>query len=336
MVVKKALIKEEFDRLRLFLDAYDLKYDEKITESLYVEADGRIIATASRYGNLIEAVAVSREHRGENLAVSLISELLASMRKEGIFYYQVYTKAEYLPVFESMGFRFVEKTEKVAILEGGEGDIETEIGKIKKRVEGKYRIKLNKTDVGAIVVNCNPMTKGHFQLIVEAAAKHEIFLVFVVEEERSFFTYPERMKLVKAALSGFPNIMVLPSTKYVVSSLTFPSYFLKSIDEAEKEHAKLDAMIFRDYFMRILNIRKRYIGSETEPVMTTYNDLLKKYLKESLVLRERFKYHKDVISASKVRQLITEGHITEASELVPENIKDMFMEMAKKKYEKRI
>jgi len=332
VIVKKALIREEFNRLRIFLDAFGLKYDDDINESFYIEDQGEIIATGSRSKNLIKAIAVSKEHRGENLASLLLTELLASMRAEKIFYYQVYTKAEYLSIFESMGFSFIEKTDKVAVLEGGDGNIETTINRMKKRIEERFKRSLDKADIGAIVVNCNPMTKGHFQLIIDSAANHEIFLVLVVEEEKSFFTYPERLLLINKALAGYENIMVIPSTGYVVSSLTFPSYFLKSIDEAEKEHAKLDAMIFRDYFIRILNIRKRYVGGETEPVMVTYNNLLKRYLGDTLVRRERFQQDNEPISASRVRKLILEGKPREASMLVPDAARNTFMEIVEKKY----
>lgn len=325
----------ELEKIRSFLLENGLKFDANITETFFIDEADKIIASISRSGYLIKDLAVDRLYRGENLGGMLVSEILNSMRQERIFYYQVFTKTEYVPVFSSLGFKLIEKTDKVAILEAGESEIESEIIKMRTKIEAHFQISLEHADIGAIVVNCNPMTKGHFQLILESAKKHAYFLVLVVEEDQSAFSYEERLLLVKTALEPYHNIFVLPSTKYIVSALTFPSYFLKSIDEAEREHAKLDAMIFVDYFMKNLNISKRYIGSETEPVMVTYNQLLQDYLKDSLVLTKRFEHKENIISASLVRKLIFDNKIEAASEYVPDNIKTLFIKITKEKYEKQ-
>ncbi len=335
MIIKKALMSYEIDKVRQFLLENGLKFDSDITETFFIVEENTIIASVSRNGYVIKDLAVDLLYRGENLGGMLVSEVLNSMRQEHIFYYQVFTKTEYVPVFSSLGFKLVEKTDKVAILEAGESKIESEILKMKTQIENHFSITLEKTDIGAIVVNCNPITKGHFQLILESAKKHTYFLVLVVEEDQSTFTYTERFLLVKTALKNYANIIVLPSTKYIVSALTFPSYFLKSIDEAEREHAKLDAMIFKDYFMKILNISKRYIGSETEPVMVAYNQLLQDYLQDAIVLNKRFEHRGIVISASLVRKLLYENKIEAASEYVPDNIKSLFIKIAKEKYDKQ-
>ncbi len=335
MIIKKALMSYEIDQVRSFLFENGLKYDSDISETFFIEEEHKIIASISRNGYLIKDLAVDRTYRGENLGGMLVSEVLNSMRQDQIFYYQVFTKTEYIPVFSNLGFNLVEKTDKVAILEAGESKIESEIYKMKAQIENHFSITLEKADIGAIVVNCNPMTIGHFQLILESAKKHKYFLVLVVEEDQSSFSFSERFLLVKTALKNYANIMVIPSTKYIVSALTFPSYFLKNIDEAEREHAKLDAMIFKDYFMRILNISKRYIGSETEPVMVTYNQLLQDHLQDAIVLNRRFEHKGTVISASLVRKLMYENKIEAASEYVPDNIKSLFIKIATDKYEKQ-
>jgi len=333
MVVKKALLNFEKEKIRQFLFQNGLRMDTDLTETLYLEEEGKIIASISRNGYLIKDLAVDRDYRGENLGGLLVSEILNSLREENRFYYQVFTKTEYIPVFSSLGFNLIANTDKVAILESGTSDIIGEIGRMKAEINRHFRIDTDVADIGAIVVNCNPITKGHYQLIMKSARLHDYFLVLVVEEDQSVFTYAERWALVKKALEPYRNILVLPSTRYIVSSLTFPSYFLKSIDEAEAEHARLDAIIFRDYFVPLLHIVKRYVGGETEPVMVTYNQLLKEYLGDRLVLSDRFQMKGNVISASLVRKLMYEGRIEEALEYVPETTRDLFKEFAKQKYE---
>ncbi len=332
MIVKRALLEKEIVLVKDFLLANDLKYDQDITETYFIEEEGRVIASVSRSGYLIKALAVDQDYRGENLGALLVTEILNSMRLERIYYHQVFTKTEYAELFKSLTFRLIAETDKVAILEGGDGDIRAEINKMRSIIETHFGIDVKNADIGAIVVNCNPITKGHYQLITNSAEKHQYFLVLVVEEDQSMFSYEERFLLVKSALEPFDNILVMPSTKYIVSALTFPSYFLKTIDEAEKEHAKLDALIFKQYFMPILNIAKRYVGSETEPVMVAYNDLLQETLEDRLVLIKRYEQDGNVISASRVRKLIQENKLEAALKLVPEKTSDLLSRIVRQKH----
>jgi [citrate (pro-3S)-lyase] ligase len=332
VVIKRALLALEIEKVSLFLQENGLKYDADITETLYIEQDNTVIASISRSAYLIKCLAVRENRRGENLAGTILSELLSNMRLEGLNYYQVYTKSTYIPSFESMGFRLLANSGHVAILEAGESRIDDKMEEIKEAVEKHINASVFNKNIGAIVVNCNPMTKGHYQLILDSAKKHDVFLVFVVEEDQSFFNYEERFAFVHNALMAYPNIMVLPSTKYMVSQLTFPSYFLKTIDEAEYEHALLDAIIFRDHFVKKLNIAKRYIGSEVEAVMVAYNKILKDQLKDLIVEQKRFTLGNETISASLVRKLIFENRIEEAVKYIPEPNQTLFNEIAGKKY----
>ncbi|MBN2695910.1 MAG: GNAT family N-acetyltransferase, partial [Bacilli bacterium] len=189
MIVKRALLEREIESVKQFLLGNDLKYDQDITETYFVEEDGKIIATISRSAHLIKALAVGPEYRGENLGGLMVSEILNSMRLDRIYYHQVFTKKEYIEIFRNLGFRLISATDKVAVLEGGDGDIRAEINKMRSIIEHHFRIDLKKSDLGVIVVNCNPMTKGHYQLIVDSAKKHDYFLVLVVEEDQSAFTF---------------------------------------------------------------------------------------------------------------------------------------------------
>ena len=52
-------------------------------------------------------------------------------------------------------------------------------------------------NVGAIVMNCNPFTLGHLYLIEYAAKEVDQLFIFVVEEDASFFSFDDRIMLVR-------------------------------------------------------------------------------------------------------------------------------------------
>lgn len=333
MNIKQALLDSELARVKSFLTLFELDYDPRITETIYLEEDGKIIGTISRLDNLIECLAVDESYRGENLAGKLVSEMLNRFREAHIHHYMVYTKAVYVELFESMNFHCLAKTEKVAILEGGIGSIDDEIGKIRYKMESKWNQPLDSLDIGAMVVNCNPITLGHLGLIEYAAERHEKLVVFVVEEDRSMFTFKERISLVYLATIALQNVLVVPSTKYMVSSLTFPGYFLKSMDEKEEEHARLDAILFQRYFMKQLNLKKRYVGTERDRFMIKYNEILKDALKEQLEIIPRFQKQGVNISASIVRDLILRNRLDEALVYVPEATRALLRVIVRERYD---
>lgn len=333
MEIKQALLRVEVERVKDFLATFDLGYDIRATETIYAEEDGRIIGTVSRTDYLIECLGVDRTRRGENLAGQLVSQILSNLREQKIYHTLVYTKTEYIDVFEAMNFRMLASTEKVAILEGGNASIHDEIAVLKQTIKNKWMLSANPSGFGAIVVNCNPITLGHYYLIEKAASLHEHLIVFVVEEDRSMFSFKERFSLIYLALSSLENVIAVPSTKYIVSNLTFPSYFLKSMDEREEEHAKLDALIFKNYFMKELSISKRYVGTETEPFMIKYNHILKTALGAHLEIIPRLQKDGVNISASRVRTLILQNRIEEALPFVPEATRSLLRAISKGKYD---
>ena len=63
-------------------------------------------------------------------------------------------------------------------------------------------------------MNCNPFTLGHRYLIEQASEKVDHLYVFVVEEDKSFFPFSDRIGLVKKGTADLKNITVKPSGKY--------------------------------------------------------------------------------------------------------------------------
>ena len=65
------------------------------------------------------------------------------------------------------------------------------------------KINLHNTDekpkIGAIVMNCNPFTYGHEYLIDIASKLVDLLFVFVVEENKSVFSFENRFSMVRDA-----------------------------------------------------------------------------------------------------------------------------------------
>ena len=111
--------------------------------------------------------------------------------------------------------------------------------------------------VGAIVMNCNPFTLGHRYLVEYAAAQCDVLHLFVVEEDRSMFS---------------SQVRVHHSGHYMISSATFPTYFLKQEEDATAMQCALDCTVFAQCIAPPLHIRTRFVGQEPlDPVTAQYN-----------------------------------------------------------------
>lgn len=331
MTVKEVVIPAERQRIAAFLAQCGLKFENNIDRTIYVEENGGIIATVSASKYVIKCLAVAPEWRSENLAATVVGEMINRLHADGIFHYHIFTKPEYRRVFESFGFSVISEDGTVVALEGGEGDISSTIEQMRVRMKFSLGItEINEnTDIGCVVLNGNPFTNGHLKLVEYAAEQHKYVLVFVLEEDESYFSFKERYAMAYLALKPMSNVLVLPSSEYIISASTFPGYFLKTVDETTAEYAKYDANLFKNYFMPKLGVRKRYVGSETSDYMKIYNTALKEALGDKLEILPRYEENGKVISAKTVRELIEAGKTDEALELIPRNNYAVFLSLIK-------
>lgn len=176
--------------------------------------------------------------------------------------------------------------------------------------------------IGAVVVCCNPFTRGHRYLLETAARKVDFLFIFVVEENSMAFSFEERFAMVCKGTSDLKNIMVVPSGRFLISQATFPEYFLKIMDEDIFQNVNYDVTLFADCIAQPLNIRYRFVGTEPNDAGTNaYNDSMKRILPDKgIELFEimRKEYDDTCISASKVRAYLEEGNMDKAFEIVPE------------------
>ena len=178
----------------------------------------------------------------------------------------------------------------------------------------KERINVDK--IGAIVMNCNPFTKGHMYLIEQALNDVDYLYVFVVEEDLSEFSFNDRLAIVKKNCEGLNNVKVLPSGKYMISSFTFAEYFNKDNLQDQNILPAKDVTIFGRFIAPCLGIKKRFVGEEPlDNVTKQYNEAMKQMFSEygvELVEIPRLKLQNgEVINATRVRKLLHEGNLQE-------------------------
>ncbi|ONI45819.1 hypothetical protein AN641_03280 [Candidatus Epulonipiscioides gigas] len=175
--------------------------------------------------------------------------------------------------------------------------------------------------VGAIVVNCNPFTFGHRYLIELAAQQVNTLLIFVVQEDRSIYTFEERFNLVQENLKDIENILVFSSGYFIISQLTFSMYFSKEDIKDDVGDAQTDLEIFGAKIAPELNITKRFVGEEPYcRVTNNYNQQMKEILPVfdiEVIEIPRKEIENEVISASKVRECIKTKNYALLTELVP-------------------
>ena len=170
---------------------------------------------------------------------------------------------------------------------------------------------------GCIVMNCNPFTLGHRYLIEQAAKQVERLYVMVVREDCSLFAYTERKAMVEQSVADIENVSVIDGSDYAISRATFPTYFLKRLDDAADTQMLLDLDLFRRHIAPALGATVRFVGTEpTDQLTRRYNQLMHEALKD---VREINRLEKDgnAVSASRVRKAMEEGDMNTIRQLVP-------------------
>lgn len=305
----------EIKNISIFLESLGIKLEADIDYSVVYKENDKILASASKSNNILKCFGVDKSLQGENITSVMLTALVNKLCEEGIFHYFLFTKKEKEDIFISLGFKLLYRGELSSLLENGIYSIDDKLVKMKKdfNISGEN---------SAIVLNCNPYTKGHRYLIEEASKKSKTLLLFIVQEDRSVFSFNDRFEIVKEGVKDIKNAVVIPGGEYIISSASFPTYFLKKKEEMVLSQAQIDAGIFGKYFCSEFNIKDRYVGREPLDFVTNqYNNALLEELNKfgvNLHIIERLKLGETIVSASYVRKLIKEDRISEAFKLLPE------------------
>lgn len=176
-------------------------------------------------------------------------------------------------------------------------------------------------NIGSIVMNCNPFTNGHRFLIDQALKYCDYLVIFVVSEDKSFFTFEERFKLVKQGTADLKNVTVIPSGSFIISQFTFSDYFRKDDIQLLTVSCERDLEIFCEKIVPYADIKIRFVGEEPfDRVTRFYNETMKQLLPNrgiKVIEIPRLSSGESVISASIVRKALKQKDFESISQLVP-------------------
>lgn len=291
------------------------------------------IATGSCFGNTLRCFAVDHNHQGEGLLNQVISHLIEVQFDRGNLQLFLYTKPESAKFFGDLGFHEIARVEnKVVFMENRRTGFPNYLKALgRKKAEGGR--------VSALVMNANPFTLGHQYLVEKAAAESDVLHLFIVSEDASLVPFAVRKKLVMEGTKHLKNVVYHESGPYIISSATFPSYFLKDEVNIVESHARLDLAVFR-HIAASLGINCRYVGDEPLSQTTSiYNRVMQEELPKAgieCVVVPRKEQDGAAISASSVRQCVQRGDFDGLARLVPQTTLDYFRSAAAKPVIERI
>ena len=365
-------------RIEAFLKRNGLRFDDMHYYAAVTDDDGEMIAGGGLKGNVIKCVAVDDAHKGEAIANTLISHLIAHANEEGHSNVMLFTKPKNRQLFESLSFQLLAEAPEAVLMETGIGGINNMVEQLKKIKEESEKYKEynkeckedskeckenseeckeeEKTNLntstsqhlnistpqhlntstpqhlntstpqplttttprrGVVVMNCNPFTLGHRYLIEQAAKQVERLFVMVVREDCSLFAYAERKAMVEQGVAHLKNVTVIDGSEYAISQATFPTYFLKRLDDAADTQMLLDLDLFRRHIAPALGATVRFVGTEpTDRLTRRYNQLMHEVLAD---VRETVRLEKEgnAVSASRVRKAMEQGDMSTIRQLVP-------------------
>ena len=309
-------------RRNALLSAAGLHTDEKTDVSVLVYDGERAIATGSRSGAVLKLFATDDGYRGEDLTSTVVTALVNDARENGYGHLFLYTKPEYENIFSGLFFYPVARSRDVLLMENRPGGISSFLSSLPKPESDGIN--------GALVMNANPFTLGHLHLAERAASECDRVYLFVLSEDKSEFSTADRVKMVTLGVSHLKNVTVLETGPYMVSSATFPTYFLKNRESAEEVHCGLDIEIFAGLVAKRLSVTRRYVGTEPlSPTTNKYNEAMARLLpKRDIQLIEvpRAENSDGPISAGRYRALIKEGKREAAFSLLPKTSRDYILE----------
>ena len=299
-----------------------LEPEEPPQQTVFLWDGNTLAATGSRQGNLIKYLATDQAYQGQGLLANILTVLRQEAFREGYRHLFLYTKPQNEHLFTPLFFYPVAATDSVLLMEDRKDGICAFLDTLPQAA----------TESGAVVMNCDPFTLGHRYLIETAAADCKHLYVFVLSEDKGYFSAEDRLNMVKTGTADIPNVTVLPTGPYLISSATFPTYFLKDRDAAQQVHCQLDIAIFTGYYAPRFQITRRFVGTEPlSPMTAEYNRILAEALPRhgiELLQIPRKETGGMPISASAVRAALAQKDWDAVKKLVPQTTFDYLQEVS--------
>lgn len=306
----------DLEEARRLIESQDLLFEENCDDLVGLHEGGRMIAAAGRAGFVFKMIAILPEHQGGEVLGALLTELFRLGRAAGHEVFWVFTRPESVLSFLPFHFHLLVTGGKAALLEYGHGF---------NRWVAEHALRVRPGRNGASVINGNPFTLGHLYLVEQASRRVDTLYVFLVHEDRSVFPYSVRRRLADRAVGPLANVVVLDTSRYAISAGTFPSYFLKRLDEVAIEQMRLDLHLFGHRIAPEFHIKERFVGSEPyDPTTAAYNDVMREVLPQYGIELTEFprttgqeRGSESFISASKVRAALARRDFETLQRWVP-------------------
>ena len=225
----------------------------------------------------------------------------------------LYTKPRNKILFRDLGFYPIIESGDVLMMENRRTGIQDYLASVRCDAHGT---------IGCAVQHCDPFTLGHRHIIETAARECDFVYVFILSEDRGMFPAADRIQIVREGTRDLPNVRVCETGPYMISSATFPTYFLRESINADDVRCETDVRLFGKIIAPALGIARRYVGTEPlDPVTDRYNQLLARDLPEyeiELRMIDRIAAGNRIISARTVRQHVRAGEIEGVRDMLPD------------------
>lgn len=297
---------------RRLIESHGLRFEPEFDDLVGLFDDGQLVACGARAGYVLKMLAIEPSHQGTDALGELVTKLILSAISAGHNTVFIFTMPQNVASFEALNFRMLVTHGQTALLEHGPG-LEAYLA--------IHASQITQGSNGAVVINGNPFTLGHLHLVEFAARQVDRLYLFVVREDQSVFPFDVRFRLAQEATAHLPNVTVLDTSRYAVSAGTFPSYFLKRLDEVAAAQMQIDVLLFAERIAPRFHVACRFVGQE--PLCETtaaYNKIMAEVL-EAHAIRcvelPRIMAGGLPISATRVRDAFAANDFDTLRELVP-------------------
>lgn len=319
-MVTELISTRDIEQARQLILEAGLRFEDDYDTLIGVFEGRELAATGALAGNIFKMLVVAPPFQDSAVLGALVTELMRAAGYAGYDVFFIFTRPQHAHSFQALNFHPLIHHTQTTLLEFGGG--------LRRYLKDNASLVLP-GDNGALVMNCNPFTLGHRYVIEKAASQCDTLYVFVVREDRSIFPFDVRFRLVRQGVADLPNVQVLDSSHYSVSSLTFPAYFLNHEDEALQVQMEVDLMLFARHLAPFFHIRRRFFG--TEPYCRTtrlYNESMKALLPSLGIEAQeiaRATFEGEPISAFRVREALRREAYETLRHLVPKTTYEFFM-----------
>lgn len=283
--------------------------------------------------NVLKYLAVEPLLRGEGVMASLLSELIQYAAEQGRTRLMVFTKPNNRELFEACGFYLIYQGGEAILLENRRNGLREYLERLRRETlrwgvrktgsaaAAERFLQRDGARIGCIVANCNPFTLGHQFLAEQAARDCELVHFFVLSDPRSDYSPEDRMAMVRLGLEGMDRILLHETSEYIISAVTFPTYFYKERAQGQETNCRMDLELFGSRIAKSLGISVRYEGEEPNCTVTRqYHERMREILPSfGIEVKELKRLEKGgIVSASGIRKMIREGEWEAARKWLPE------------------